>query len=204
MMPVPTLYLFKPAFKRLLQPVCDRLARHGISPNQVTVSAVVLSLAQGFWLMLEPGTRTALLVLPFVLFVRMALNAIDGMLADKQGMRTPLGCILNELGDVTADAFLYLPFSLIPGINPVQVVLLVVSGIIVEMTGVTAAVIGAHRRNDGPLGKCDRAMLFGSIAVLLGLGIAPGLWLDVLLVSGLLLSAYTIYNRARCGVGETV
>jgi CDP-diacylglycerol--glycerol-3-phosphate 3-phosphatidyltransferase len=176
--------------------------RQGINPNQVTVSAVVLSLVQGFWLMLQPGARTALLLLPLVLFMRMALNAIDGMLAGKQGMKTPLGCVLNELGDVIADAVLYLPFALIPGVNPVLVVLLVVSGIIVEMTGVIAVQIGASRRYDGPLGKCDRASLFGFIALLLGLGVAPGQWVDVILACGLLFSVYTINNRVRRGIGE--
>ena len=202
MYPVPTLYTLKPAFRRLLRPVCDYLARHRINPNQVTVGAVVLSLAQGFWLMLEPGTRTALLLLPLVLFVRMALNAVDGMLAGRQGMKTSLGCVLNELGDVIADAVLYLPFALIPGVNPVLVVLLVVSGIIVELAGVTAVQVGASRRYDGPLGKCDRASLFGFIALLLGLGVAPGQWVDVILACGLIFSFYTINNRVRYGIGE--
>ena len=202
MYPVPTLYTLKPAFRRLLRPACDCLARHGINPNQVTVGAVVLSLAQGFWLMREPGTRTALLLLPFVLFMRMALNAIDGMLAGGQGMKTPLGCVLNELGDVISDVVLYLPVALVPGVNPVLVVLLVVSGILVEMAGVAAVQIGASRRYDGPLGKCDRAALFGFIALLLGLGVAPGQWTDVILVCGLLLSLYTINSRVRYGIGE--
>jgi len=202
MYPVPTLYTVKPAFRRLLRPVCDYLARHGISPNQVTMGAVVLSLAQGFWLMLEPGTRTALLLLPLVLFMRMALNAIDGLLAGVQGMKTPLGCVMNELGDAIADAVLYLPFALIPGVNPVLVVLLVVSGIMVEMAGVTAVQIGASRRYDGPLGKGDRAALFGFIALFLGLGVTPGQWVDVILACGLLLSLFTINNRVRYGIGE--
>jgi len=202
MYPVPTLYTLKPAFRRLLRPVCDCLARHGINPNQVTAGAVVLSLAQGVWLMREPGTRTALLLLPFVLFMRMALNAIDGMLADKHRMKTPLGCVLNELGDVISDVALYLPFALVPDINPVLVVLLVTSGIIAEMAGVAAVQIGASRRYDGPLGKCDRASLFGFIALLLGLGVAPGQWTDVMLACGLLLSLYTINNRVRHGLGE--
>jgi len=202
MYPVPTLYTLKPAFRRFLRPVCDCLDRHGINPNQVTVGAAVLSLAQGFWLMREPGAPTALLLLPLVLFMRMALNAIDGMLAGRQGTKTPLGCVLNELGDVISDVVLYLPFALVPGVIPVLVVLLVVSGILVEMAGVVAVQIGASRRYDGPLGKCDRAALFGIIALLLGLGVEPGQWTDVILACGLLLSLYTISSRVRYGIGE--
>jgi CDP-diacylglycerol--glycerol-3-phosphate 3-phosphatidyltransferase len=33
----------------------------------------------------------------------MALNAIDGMLAREHDMQSPLGAMLNELGDVLSD-----------------------------------------------------------------------------------------------------
>lgn len=199
---MPTIYDLKPAFQRLLHPLCNHLAKNGISPNQLTVGAAVLSLAQGMWLTLAPGARLALLVLPLVLFLRMALNAIDGMLATEHNLKTPLGLVLNELGDVIADTALYLPFAFIPGVNPVLVVLVVVSGIITEMTGVTTTQIGASRRYDGPLGKSDRAFLFGFIALVLGLGITPDYWVNILLAGGLLISLYTIYNRAHHGLRE--
>ena len=44
-----------------------------------------------------------LLLLPAVLFLRMALNAIDGMLAREHNQKSALGAILNELGDVFSD-----------------------------------------------------------------------------------------------------
>ena len=110
----------------------------------------------------------------------MALNAIDGMLAREHQMQTPLGAILNELGDVIADAGLYLPFALLPTAYPWLVVLVVLLATISEMTGVIAIQIGASRRYDGPLGKSDRAFFFGLIALLLGLGVPPGHWLNIL------------------------
>jgi CDP-diacylglycerol--glycerol-3-phosphate 3-phosphatidyltransferase len=91
---------------------------------------------------------------------------------------------------------------LIPGVNPVFVVLLVITGILVEMTGVVTVQIGANRRYDGPLGKSDRAFLFGCIAFFLGVGVKPGIWIDVVLAVGLLLSLYTINNRVRHGLKE--
>lgn len=199
---MPTIYDLKPSFQRLLRPVCDWLARHGITPNQLTVGTAVMSLALGLWLMLAPGARLPLLVLPLVLFVRMGLNAIDGMLAKENGLQSRLGALLNELGDVVSDIVLYLPFALIPGVNPVLVVLVVITGILVEMTGVITVQIGASRRYDGPLGKSDRAFIFGCIAFMLGVGIRPGIWIDVVLAVGLLLSLYTIYNRVRHGLRE--
>lgn len=197
-----TIYDLKPSFQRLLRPVCDWLARHGITPNQLTVGTAVMSLAQGLWLTLAPGTRLPLLILPLVLFVRMGLNAIDGMLAKENGLQSRLGALLNELGDAVSDTVLYLPFALIPGVNPVLVVMLVITGILVEMTGVVTVQIGASRRYDGPLGKSDRAFLFGCIAFMLGVGVKPGIWIDVVLTVGLLLSLYTIYNRVCHGLKE--
>ena len=199
---MPTIYDLKPSFQRLLRPVCDWLARHGITPNQLTVGTALMSFVEGLWLTLEPGARLPLLILPLVLFVRMGLNAIDGMLAKENRLQSRLGALLNELGDVVSDIVLYLPFALIPGVNPVLVILVVIAGIIVEMTGVVTIQIGASRRYDGPLGKSDRAFLFGCIAFILGVGIMPRVWIDVVLIVCLLLSFYTVYNRARHGLQE--
>ncbi len=83
-----------------------------------------------------------------------------------------------------------------PGVRPVLVVLVVIEGIISEMTGVVAVQIGSERAlADGPLGKSDRAFLFGFIGLLLGCGVKTGLWLDGLLVAAIVLLLLTIVNR---------
>ena len=63
----------------------------------MTLAALLLSLAHGAWLALMPGSRWPLLLLPVTLFLRMALNAIDGMLAREHGMKSAAGAVLNEL-----------------------------------------------------------------------------------------------------------
>ncbi len=193
---MPSIYDLKPAFQNLLRPLCRHLAQWGVTANQVTIAAVLLSLGMGAAIAWQPQTTWILLGLPGVLLVRMALNAIDGLLACEYDMQTPLGAILNELGDVIADAGLYLPFALLPGVMPSLVVLVVLLAIVSEMTGVIAVQIGASRRYDGPLGKSDRAFGFGLIALLLGLGVPMGMWLN--LVFGLMLGllVMTIINRA--------
>jgi CDP-diacylglycerol--glycerol-3-phosphate 3-phosphatidyltransferase len=132
----------------------------------------------------------------------MALNAIDGMLAREHAMQTPLGAVLNELGDVVSDAVLYLPFAFIPGINAVLVVILVVLAMVSEMAGVVAVQIGAPRRYDGPLGKSDRALLFGLIALILGLGFRPYVLFNLALAVALMLSLVTIKNRVQHALQE--
>jgi len=199
---MPTIYDLKPVFQRTLRPLTGHLFRIGITANQVTLAALALSVVTGAALLLRPDSRAVLLLIPFVLFLRMALNAIDGMLAREHGMASRLGAVLNELGDVVSDAALYLPFAYLPGVNGLWVVLLVVTSIIAEMTGVVAVQIGASRRYDGPLGKSDRAFVFGLIALLLAVGFEPGAWLDGLLILAAALSAATIINRARHALAE--
>ncbi len=193
---MPSIYDLKPAFQKVLRPICRHLAQMGVTANQVTIAAVLLSLGMGAAIAWHPQASWILLGLPAVLLVRMALNAIDGLLAREYDMQTPLGAILNELGDVIADAGLYLPFALLPGVMPTLVVLVVLLAIISEMTGVIAVQIGASRRYDGPLGKSDRAFSFGLIALLLGLGVPVGIWLNLVFGVMLGLLGVTIINRA--------
>ena len=124
-----------------------RLAEAGVTANQVTTAAALLSVATGAVIALNPFVSSFLFLLPPVLFLRMALNAVDGMLAREHGLKSPLGQILNELGDVISDAALYLPFALIPGISPVPVVLITVLAIVSEMAGV----LGNRDRWESPL-----------------------------------------------------
>jgi len=198
-----SIYDIKPAFQNLLRPLTRGLAQAGVTANQVTLTAALLSVAVGACLAIFPEARWPLLVLPAFLFLRMALNAIDGMLAREHGQKSRLGAILNELGDVVSDTALYLPLALVPGFAAPPVVLIAALAIISEMTGVVAVQIGAARRYDGPMGKSDRAFVFGLLALLVGLGVPAGLWLTALLwiVAGLLV--LTILNRARRALSQT-
>jgi CDP-diacylglycerol--glycerol-3-phosphate 3-phosphatidyltransferase len=192
-----SVYDLKPRFQGLLRPAVRRLAAAGVTANQVTVAALILSAAAGGAVAASGGARWALLMLPAVLLVRMALNAVDGMLAREHGMASALGAVLNELGDVLSDAALYLPLALVPGVGATFVVIAVVLAVISEMSGVVAAQIGASRRYDGPMGKSDRALAFGCIALLLGLGVAPGRWAGYATAAICLLLVVTVVRRAH-------
>jgi CDP-diacylglycerol--glycerol-3-phosphate 3-phosphatidyltransferase len=197
-----TIYDLKPQFQKLLRPIAAALVKHGLGANDVTLGALVLSVAQGAWLALMPSSRWPLLVLPVTLFLRMAFNAIDGLMAKEHVQVTPGGAVLNEISDVAADAALYLPFALIPDLNAPLVALVVVAGIVAEMAGALGPMIGAKRCYVGPFGKSDRAFAFGLLAVLLGVGLSPGLWSTLYLSALLVMSALTVINRARSIVAE--
>jgi CDP-diacylglycerol--glycerol-3-phosphate 3-phosphatidyltransferase len=203
---MPSVYDLKPAFQRLLRPLVSALARLGVTANQVTVAAFLLSAAAGAAVLLAPGARWPLLAYPAVLLARMALNAVDGMLAREHGQKSHLGAFLNELGDVAADAALYLPLATVPGAPAALVVAAVVVGVIVETAGVCALQVGASRRYDGPLGKSDRAVWFSVAALVLALGVPRderfATVLTVLFAVALLLGVWTIVNRVRRALAE--
>ena len=199
---MPSVYDLKPAFQGLLRPICGALARSGVTANQVTVAAVALSLAAGGAIAWRPAARWPLLLLPAALLVRMALNALDGMLAREHGMKSALGGILNELGDVVSDSALYLPLALVPGVEPALVVVAVVLAALTEMTGVVAVQIGAARRYDGPMGKSDRALVLGAAGLALGLGAPAGRFMTWLLAALVGLLAVTVVRRARAALTE--
>lgn len=197
-----TVYDLKPAFQDLLRPVCRALADRGITANQVTIAALVLSMLAGLSVWFSSAAFWSLILIPFVLFVRMALNAIDGMLAREHDMKSPQGAILNELGDVLSDVALYLPFIVVPGMPQALLVVGVFLSVIVEMTGVLAVSIGAERNYAGPMGKSDRAVLFGVLALLFAFGVNGGFWLLTVLGAWNVLQVYTIFNRARLALKQ--
>ncbi|MEO3991211.1 CDP-alcohol phosphatidyltransferase family protein [Pseudocitrobacter cyperus] len=199
-----TLYQIKPAFQRLLRPLMFWLHQHQITPNHITLSAMALSFIAGGILALFPQPGYFAL-LPVVLFVRMALNALDGMLARECNQKTSLGAILNETGDVLCDIALYLPFMLLPGSNATLVLFMLLCMLMTEFCGVLAQTITGTRSYGGPLGKSDRALIFGAWG--LALAYRPSLvqWNNALWGAVTLLLLWTVANRCRSAAhqGET-
>jgi CDP-diacylglycerol--glycerol-3-phosphate 3-phosphatidyltransferase len=197
---MPTLYDVKPAFQAKLRPLVRRLAAGGVTANQVTLLAGILSVATGAMAFLFGDHRPVWLLLPVILFLRMALNAIDGMLAREHGQASRLGMYLNELCDVVSDLALILAFLAVPAFAAWGVVAFAVTAVLAEFAGVLAVGIGAPRNYAGPLGKSDRALALGIIAVLvafdLGIGLV-GAWIFPALA---ILSLVTMVNRVRAGL----
>lgn len=197
-----SIYDIKPQFQNLLRPVVKWLARRSVTPNQVTISAIILSFITGVLITLFSSNIYILLLVPVVMFGRMALNAIDGMLAKEHNMKTALGNILNELGDVISDVCLFLPFAFVVGFSEPLIIAIVIFSIISEMTGVLGSVIGASRRYDGPMGKSDRAFIFGFLALGVVIGFLNQLFITIILSLTLLLIVVNIIIRMKRALEE--
>ncbi|MDR5741395.1 MULTISPECIES: CDP-alcohol phosphatidyltransferase family protein [unclassified Caballeronia] len=197
-----SLYALKPRFQNFLRPLTGWLARHGVTANQVTVGAAIGSIAVGAMAGLAYPHHAMFLLIPVWLFARMALNAIDGMLAREHGQKSTLGAYLNEMGDVISDIALVLPFLAVAGFPSADVWLFALTAVIVECAGLIGPLAGASRRYDGPFGKSDRAFVIGAFALWVGLGYGIGesaVWLWRALIA---LAVLTAMRRVRAGIAE--
>ena len=199
---MPSIYQLKPRFQNLLRPGVQRLYARGVTANQVTLAAAAVSVLLGALLAWLPQHTWLFALIPLWMLLRMALNAVDGMLAREFGQQSTLGAYLTELSDVVADSALYLPFALLAGVSPTLVVLVVVLAVISEYAGVLGPMVGASRRYDGPMGKSDRAFCFGVLGAGVASGLLPSSWINGLLAVILPVLLATLVNRVRQGLAE--
>jgi CDP-diacylglycerol--glycerol-3-phosphate 3-phosphatidyltransferase len=198
---MPTLYALKPKFQDLLRPLVRSWNAAGVTANQVTLAALAGSVAVGV-VVAVAGVAWLYLALPVWLALRMALNAVDGMLAREFGQKSRLGAYLNELADVASDAALFLPFAVVAPFDPLAVAVVAVLSILSEYAGVMGPMVGASRRYDGPMGKSDRALVLAVLGTWIGLGLPAPDWagLSMWAIAALLMA--TIVNRVRAGLAE--
>ncbi|MCK9813116.1 MAG: CDP-alcohol phosphatidyltransferase family protein [Candidatus Pseudomonas colombiensis] len=197
-----SIYQLKPRFQNLLRPLVQRLYDNGTTANQVTVLAAVVSVLLGVLIAAFAQHTWLFVLIPLWMILRMALNAIDGMLAREFGQQSRLGAYLNELCDIVADSALILPFALLPGVSLVLVLLVTLLALFSEYAGVLGPMVGASRRYDGPMGKSDRAFIFGVLATGIALGWLAAVWINGVLALVAALLIYTLVNRVRQGLKE--
>ncbi|MBS7835105.1 CDP-alcohol phosphatidyltransferase family protein [Wohlfahrtiimonas chitiniclastica] len=192
-----TIYQLKPKFQNLLRPLVHTLYQRGITANQVTLFTCLGSILTAGIIAVSLPNFMILWLMPIWLFVRMALNAIDGMLAREHQQASKLGAYLNELCDVISDTALMLILLPIAGINSVAVFSVIFLALLSEYAGVMAPLVGEKRRYDGPMGKSDRAFVLGALCIALALNIMSMTFLNGILWAMVALLMFTIYQRIQ-------
>ena len=197
-----SIYALKPKFQNLLRPLVRQLAAISVTANQVTLIACLLSILLGVVLALFPTFSSLFFLIPIWLFLRMALNAVDGMLAREFNQKSRLGGYLNEITDVVSDAALYLPFAFVAPFDGIQISSIIWLAALSELCGILGQVQGKMRRYDGPMGKSDRAFVFGVLGLLYAVnGSLHSLfwWVANILV---ILLIITCIKRVKNGLAE--
>ena len=161
-----SIYNIKPKFQQFLRPLLELLHKMGITANQITISSIVLSLIIGVMFWFADINHAFFLALPVGLFLRMALNALDGMMARIYKQQTKKGELLNEFGDVVSDLFIYFPLLKFEQSNLYFIVIFISLSLLNEFSGLLGKVISGERRYEGPMGKSDRAFVMGIYGLL--------------------------------------
>lgn len=195
-----SIYAFKPKFQNLLRPLVYSLYQRGITANSVTLCACAVSFLIGGLLSMFAENPAWFWLLPLWLPLRMAFNAVDGMLAREFNQQSALGGYLNEVTDVVSDAALYLPFAFLSPFGSVQIGLFIWLAGLTEFCGVLGQVHGNGRRYDGPLGKSDRAFVFGGAGLWYALAGSLPAWSGWIMWLLILLLVWTCVQRIRRGV----
>jgi CDP-diacylglycerol--glycerol-3-phosphate 3-phosphatidyltransferase len=197
-----SIYDLKPRFQALLRPLITKLAAWGWTANFVTFLALLFSLIVGGVLLFAQHNPVVLLLLPVWLFLRMALNAIDGMMARELNMKSTLGAVLNEVGDILSDLALYLPLAFVHPPSLWPVVAFSLGAVLTEFCGVLTQALGTRRHYEGPMGKSDRAFFVGALGLITAF--VPNLfrfwpWLFAVVAA---LTVMTCLNRLKLALAE--
>lgn len=166
-----SVYNIKPTFQKLLQPILRVLHNTGITPNLLTIVSILLSALLAIMLYLYQSNSIFLLLVPFGLLLRMALNALDGMMARQFNMQSKTGEMLNEIGDIISDVIIIVALLAISELQPLLLIAFIILTMLNEFAGLLGKAMGGNRRYEGPMGKSDRALLIGQFCI--GLYIWP-------------------------------
>lgn len=200
-----SIYNIKPQFQRLLTPILEWMHRKDITANQITVSACILSVIIGVMFWFSEDNKWFFLALPIGLLLRMALNALDGMMARRYNQISRKGEMLNELGDVVSDTIIFLPLLKYQPESLYLIVIFIAMSIINEFAGVMGKVISNQRNYDGPMGKSDRAFILGlyGLACLCGADISSySIYIFSVINLLLLVSTWIRIKKALDGKSE--
>ena len=162
------LYLQKGRFQKVVR----FMGGSWMNATQATVYGVIFIFltAASFYLGLTyENWRWTLLLVPMFLFLRLAMNTLDGMLSREYGSATASGELWNEALDVFGDTICYGSLLLVTAVPYKPLVLFIVLLWAAEFFGVLGKSMpgGIRRHETIGGGKPDRAVWMGLAAVLL-------------------------------------
>ncbi|HEX9990181.1 MAG TPA: CDP-alcohol phosphatidyltransferase family protein [Chloroflexia bacterium] len=190
------IYSIKPGFQRSLRGVEMFLVRRRVHPDYLTLAAVGLSLVGGAALYGAWVAPWLLLVVPGLALGRIALNALDGLVARGTGLARPWGEVLNELCDRLSDVALFAGVALAPGSDVGLGAAVLVAMLVSSYVGTAAKAAGGRRQYGGVMGKADR-MIMLSVACVTAFALPALPVLRFFLALVLVGLCVTIFQRLR-------
>src|SRR4051794_31421259 len=189
-------YAIKPAFQRSLGGAEAWLVARRVHPDVLTGAALGLAVLGGALLYAGAGAPGLLLLVPLVALGRIALNALDGLVARATGLARPWGEVLNEVADRLADVALLGGLALAPTSEGRLGAATLVAVLVSSYLGLASRAAGGPRQYGGLMGKADRMLYLALAALVAGLAGRPE-WLNAYLAIVLVGSLVTIAQRGR-------
>jgi len=162
------IYSIKPKFQVFLKPAERFCVRWKIHPTLINILALLLSIIGGIVLYFAGRHPLWLIYIPIMAFVRTALNALDGMVArDLKVKNQAFGEVLNEFMDRISDASIFFGLALAPYTNLVLGSAVTIIILLNSYLSIVSKAAGGSRQYGGFMGKADRMIYVGIMAVLI-------------------------------------
>jgi len=160
------IYSIKPKFQQLLNPVKTLFVKLKIHPTTINLLALLISIIGGILLYYSANNLLLLIYIPFIAFIRTALNALDGMVAREMKVENQkFGEVLNEFIDRLSDSAFFIGASLVAYANQTLGLLSFISVLLVSYLGIIGKSAGGSRQYLGLMGKADRMFWLSVAAV---------------------------------------
>lgn len=170
------IYRVKPGFQQLLSPIKTFLVRHKVHPTVLNLLGFLLSLVAGALLYFSSYSAGFLAAVPFLVFLRIALNALDGLVARELGVASRAGEVLNEFCDRLSDLVIFLGLALAPFANHLLGSVTIMLILLVSYLGTLSKAAGGSRQYGGVMGKGDRMLYLGLTSLVVLMTRNPHLW----------------------------
>ncbi len=158
--------------------IADWLAARGASPNAISVAGMLAAILGGLTLwgtsLGGPWSRLLWLLAAAMTQIRLLANMLDGMVAIRRQIASPLGELYNEVPDRISDAVLLIGLGYAAGGQPLLGFAAALAAIFTAYIRAMAKVAGAPQDFCGPLAKPQRMFVITVLAVYAAL--SPASW----------------------------
>lgn len=159
-----------------MSPLKMTLIKLHASPNTVTYAGFFVSVVISIILYESKNSNALLLLIPVLSFAKLALNALDGMLAEAYGSATKFGGVLNEFFDRLSDTAIFVGLSLMEGVKTELGLIAALTVLLTSYTGIVGKAFGGSRKHSGIMGKTERMAFLATTALIVYFTKMPDLW----------------------------
>lgn len=189
------------SLQKWLHPLTRMLFDDGVRAVHVTLCAGLISVAVGVLVAAFAFHLWIFALIP-IWIVILIFGAIETQLVSEFGQSSRAATCARELSRVVAETALALPFSVVPKISLLLVLLVAWLSILSEFAGLLGPLIKASRRQEGPLPGSVRLLIFAVFGTALALGYLPTAAINIVLAIMAVLLVITIGRRIRHALRE--